>query len=117
MLTQVGSTALYFLKRSLQQGSPCFVQVGSKNAAFFMGRCIKLSTRRANSAYVHELRIAAAELEQRYKNAEVNWAGLQGSMLVRHLVKTAVQLGLLSFSISFWLTCTADSPPAAGSTH
>ena len=61
-----------FLKWSLQQGGPRFVQVGSKNAAFFMGRCIKLSTRRANSAYVHELCIAAAELEQRYKNAEVN---------------------------------------------
>ena len=91
------------------------MQVGSKNAAFFMGRCIKLSTRRANSAYVHELRIAAAELEQRYKNAEVTWAGLQGNMLVRHLLKVAVQL--LSFSISSWLTCTAGSPPAAGSTH
>ena len=47
------------------------VQVGSKNAAFFMGRCIKLSTKRSESDYVHELRIAAAELEQRYKNSEV----------------------------------------------
>ena len=75
------------LQCGLQLGGPCFVQVGSKNAAFFMGRCIKLSTRRANSAYVHELRIAAAELEQRYKNAEVNWARLQGTMLVGHLKK------------------------------
>ena len=61
------------------------MQVGSKNAAFFMGRCIKLSTRRANSAYVHELHIAAAELEQRYKNAEVNWAGLLGRSTHRKL--------------------------------
>ena len=104
-------------RQSLQQAGPCFVQVGSKNAAFFMGRCIKLSTRRANSAYVHELRIAAAELEQRYKNAEVNWAGLQGSMPARHLKKTAMQLCWpLDNSLS-WLTCTAGSQPAAGSTH
>ena len=43
------------------------MQVGSKNAAFFMGKCIKIATRSAGGTSVHELEIAAAELEARYK--------------------------------------------------
>ena len=46
-------------------------QVGSKNAAFFMGRRIKVATKRADSPFVHELTIGAAELEERYRDAEV----------------------------------------------
>ena len=46
---------------------PSCMQVGSKNAAFFMGRCIKVATRRAGDAFVHELTIGAEELEQRYR--------------------------------------------------
>ena len=45
--------------------------MGSKNAAFFMGKCIKIATRSADSSYVHELGIAAADLEERYKANEV----------------------------------------------
>jgi len=43
------------------------LQVGSKNAAFFMGKCIKIATRSTGSDFVHELGIAAADLEERYK--------------------------------------------------
>ena len=49
---------------------PAAVQVGSKNAAFFMGKCIKIATRSAGSSFVHELGIAAADLEERYKAHE-----------------------------------------------
>ena len=45
--------------------------MGSKNAAFFMGKCIKIATRSTNSNFVHELGIAAADLEERYKANEV----------------------------------------------
>ena len=47
------------------------LQVGSKNAAFFMGRCIKVATRRPGDAFVHELTIGAEELEQRYREHKV----------------------------------------------
>lgn len=47
------------------------VQVGSKNAAFYMGRSIKVATKSAESQYVHELGIAAERLEQRYRGGEV----------------------------------------------
>lgn len=36
-----------------------------------MGKCIKIATRSADSSYVHELGIAAADLEERYKANEV----------------------------------------------
>lgn len=39
--------------------------VGSKNAAFFMGRCIKVTSKAAANVLVHELSIHADELEQR----------------------------------------------------
>ena len=47
------------------------VQVGSKNAAFYLGKSIKVATRQANSSYVHELSIAASDLEQRYREGKV----------------------------------------------
>ena len=43
------------------------VQVGSKNAVFYMGGCVKVVTRRSEGSYVHELAIAAADLEERYR--------------------------------------------------
>ena len=45
----------------------CQVQVGSKNAVFYMGGCVKVVTRRSEGSYVHELAIAAADLEERYR--------------------------------------------------
>ena len=36
-----------------------------------MGKCIKIATRSTNSNFVHELGIAAADLEERYKANEV----------------------------------------------
>ena len=51
-------------------------QVGSKNAAFYLGKCIKMSTKQAGVRYVHELSISAAELEKRYKQGEVRWMHL-----------------------------------------
>ena len=50
----------------------CAWQVGSKNAAFFMGQSVKVITKRADSPYVHELGLVAAELEQRYKDSKVS---------------------------------------------
>ena len=50
------------------------LQVGSKNAAFFMGKCIKIATRSDGSSFVHELGIAAADLEERYKAREASLA-------------------------------------------
>lgn len=47
------------------------LQVGSKNAAFFMGQAVKVTTKTADSPYVHELALVAAELEQRYKDSKV----------------------------------------------
>ena len=41
--------------------------VGSKNAAFFMGRCITLASKSAENVLVHELQISADALEQRYQ--------------------------------------------------
>ncbi|GLC56261.1 hypothetical protein PLESTB_001085700 [Pleodorina starrii] len=51
-------------------GDLSFFGVGSKNAAFFMGSTVKLATRQAGSEYVHELHIAGAELERRYRDGE-----------------------------------------------
>ncbi|KAK9820414.1 hypothetical protein WJX72_010046 [[Myrmecia] bisecta] len=60
-----GNAADRFLTSDLS-----FFGVGSKNAAFFMGKSIKIVTKPAASQYVHELCIVAAELEQRYKNSQ-----------------------------------------------
>ena len=46
-------------------------QVGSKQAAFFMGQSVKVTTKPADSPYVHELALVAEELEQRYKDSKV----------------------------------------------
>ena len=43
--------------------------VGSKNAAFFMGRCIKLASKSRDNVLVHELQISADALEQRYQTS------------------------------------------------
>ena len=48
------------------------IQVGSKNAAFYMGQSVKVVTKKADSPYVHELGLVAAELEQRYKDSKVS---------------------------------------------
>ena len=53
-----------------------FLQVGSKNAGFFMGSSIKVATKRADELYVHELCLAAADLEARYQAREVRRQGL-----------------------------------------
>lgn len=42
-----------------------------------MGQSVKVITKRADSPYVHELGLVAAELEQRYKDSKV---GLQYPM-------------------------------------
>ena len=47
------------------------LQVGSKNAAFYLGKRIKVTTCHTDSKYVHELSIAASDLEQRYRDGEV----------------------------------------------
>ena len=47
-------------------------QVGSKNAAFFMGRAVKVCTKRAGDRKVHQLCIDAEILEDRYRKQEVN---------------------------------------------
>lgn len=52
-----------------------FLQVGSKNAGFFMGSSIKVATKRADELYVHELCLAAADLEARYQAREVRRQG------------------------------------------
>lgn len=49
----------------------CCLQVGSKNAAFYLGKRIKVATRQAGGAYVHELGIGASDLEERYRAGEV----------------------------------------------
>lgn len=58
------------------------MQVGSKNAAFYLGKRIKVATQPSNSQYVHELSISATELEQRYKDGQVcmSFVQLQASM-------------------------------------
>ena len=75
------------------------VQVGSKNAAFFMGRSIKVATKSAESQYVHELGIAAERLEQRYKGGEVMslLKGLQKSCIYSTFLHQpqVVKLGLV----------------------
>ena len=37
-----------------------------------MGQSVKVITKRADSPYVHELGLVAAELEQRYKDSKVS---------------------------------------------
>ncbi|KAL4443930.1 hypothetical protein ABPG75_011667 [Micractinium tetrahymenae] len=51
-------------------GDLSFFGVGSKNAGFFMGSSIKVATKRAEEPYVHELCLAAADLEARYAARE-----------------------------------------------
>ena len=63
-------TALPFLRHHTM-----FLQVGSKNAGFFMGSSIKVATKRADELYVHELCLAAADLEARYQAREVRRQG------------------------------------------
>ena len=46
-------------------------QVGSKNAAFYLGKRIRVTTSHIRSKYVHELSIAASDLEQRYRDGKV----------------------------------------------
>jgi structural maintenance of chromosomes flexible hinge domain-containing protein 1 len=45
--------------------------VGSKNAAFYLGRSVKMTTRKQTAPMVHELKLEASALEQRYKAGQV----------------------------------------------
>lgn len=47
-------------------------QVGSKNAAFFAGRVVKVVTKTAESRLVHELCLRADNLEQRYRDNQAS---------------------------------------------
>ena len=51
------------------------MQVGSKNAAFYLGQSVKMTTRTQDARFVHQLSLAAAELEKRYKNGQVGRRG------------------------------------------
>ena len=63
------------------------MQVGSKNAAFYLGQSVKMCTKTQEGRYVHQLSLAAAELEARYKKGEVNSASV--------LVQPACRIWLL----------------------
>ena len=65
-----------FMQNHSRLTPDAMLQVGSKNAAFFMGKCIKIATRSDGSSFVHELGIAAADLEERYKAHEASLAHL-----------------------------------------
>jgi len=56
-------------------GDLSFFGVGSKNAAFFIGSDVKVVTRKTGERYVHELCLAANELEERYRNHESVYEG------------------------------------------
>ena len=74
------------------------MQVGSKNAAFYMGRSIKVATKSAESQYVHELGIAAERLEQRYKGGEVkSTLQVNQSSAIRSMLNTLEIFGYLFF--------------------
>lgn len=45
--------------------------MGSKNAAFYIGRSVKMSTKQKDSPVVHELKLEAEALEQRYQEGQV----------------------------------------------
>ena len=47
-------------------------QVGSKNAAFYLGQSVKMTTKTQDARFVHQLCLAASELEARYKSGEVH---------------------------------------------
>ena len=47
------------------------MQVGSKNAAFYLGQSVKMCTKTQEGRFVHQLSLAAAELEARYRNGQV----------------------------------------------
>eukprot|EP00887_Chlorella_sp_A99_P005757 scaffold1.g5757.t1 len=51
-------------------GDISFFGVGSKNASFLMGGSVKVTTKRADELYVHELCLRAEELEQRYRDQQ-----------------------------------------------
>ena len=50
-------------------GDLSYFGVGSKNAAFFLGRAVRVSTKRAGDRAVHELSISADALDARYRAA------------------------------------------------
>ena len=50
------------------------LQVGSKNAVFFLGGSVKVATRKIDSMFVHELGINKAELEGRFDAQEASYA-------------------------------------------
>lgn len=68
--------------------------MGSKNAAFYLGKTIKMSTKQADGKYVHELSISASDLEQRYKQGQVRLLG-QPSHFVQYSECTQAMCGAI----------------------
>jgi len=56
-------------------GDLSFFGVGSKNAAFFLGRAVRVSTKRAGDRAVHELAISADALDARYRASRLEGGG------------------------------------------
>eukprot|EP00884_Botryococcus_braunii_P005311 jgi/Botrbrau1/14781/Bobra.0284s0014.2 len=48
-------------------GNLSYFGVGSKNAAFYLGRSVKMTTKERSGPVIHELQLEASVLEQRYK--------------------------------------------------
>ena len=67
-------------------------QVGSKNAAFFMGRSVKVCTRQSPRREVHQLCIDAQKLEERYRNSKVRTAARRASELQLQMQGTCLSL-------------------------
>ena len=53
-----------------------------------MGQSVKVTTKKADSPYVHELALVAAKLEQRYKESKVSCCFLFLSLLLTFTVDT-----------------------------
>ena len=73
----------------------CF-QAGSKNAAFYMGRTVKVVTKPADSPYVHELMLDADAMEQCYRDKKV----------CGRLAECFVNTTMLSGIFSTWASIT-----------
>lgn len=68
--TEMGNRLQEVTRKQYLTGNLSYFGVGSKNAAFFMGSTVKVVTRKAEERYVHELTLAAEDLEKRYRNQE-----------------------------------------------
>jgi hypothetical protein len=68
--TDAGNRHQEVNRKQYLTGNLSYFGVGSKNAAFFMGSTVKVVTKKAGERYVHELTLAAEDLEKRYRNQE-----------------------------------------------